>query len=228
MNTHDSLTVAIFAKPPRPGESKTRLGEALGPESAARLAHAFLDDSLSQLSRFRALQPVLATTEPWPRLEFPIPDEFAVWQQGDGDLGARIERIMSRALENTQTAVALGADTPGLPEKLMVEAVHGLQANDAVLGRAEDGGFYLLGLRHCPPGLLRDLPWSQPNTASATQIRLERQGFSVARASPWFDIDTLRDLHRLQGLLEREVITAPRTKAALEAYGALPPLQSES
>lgn len=213
---HDSLTVIVFAKPPWPGQSKTRLAKSVGEVSAAALAYAFLRDSLQQLDRFYNITPVLATTEDWPHTEFPLPIELEIWQQGPGDLGMRIERMMWRALQRTATCISIGADTPGLPEKLMLESVHWLQEHDAVFGPAHDGGFYLIGLRKCVPGMFADLPWSRDNTLAATEARFREYGFSTRRASPWFDIDTIADLERLQRMLKRGVVQAPMTLAELD------------
>lgn len=226
MSTHDSLTVIVFAKPPRAGASKTRLARRIGDDHATRLAAAFVHDSLHQLARFRDLTRVLATTEPWPEDRVVLPEGMEVWQQGPGDLGDRLERMMFKALQSTQTAIALGADTPGLPEKMMLEAVHALQRSDAVLGPSRDGGFYLLGLRRCPPGLFVELPWSTPRTMAATEDRLRSYRLTVERVSPWFDVDTLEDLVNLRALLERGVIHAPETWETLKSIGALPPIES--
>ncbi len=226
MLTHDPLTVIVFAKPPHPGESKTRLATRIGAEQASLLARAFVYDSLHQLGRFRNLKPVLATTAPWPEELVALPEGMEVWQQGPGDLGDRLERVMFKALQSTKTAIALGADTPGLPEKMMLEAVHSLQQNDAVLGPARDGGFYLLGLRRCPPGVFVELPWSTPHTLAATEQRLRSYELTVERVSPWFDVDTLEDLVNLRALLERGVISAPKTWEAIKSIGDLPPIES--
>ncbi|MEM6532090.1 MAG: TIGR04282 family arsenosugar biosynthesis glycosyltransferase [Myxococcota bacterium] len=216
---HDTLTVITMAKPPFEGRSKTRLAKSIGQERASVLAYAFLRDSLAQLGHFQRFTQVLATTEEWPQDRFPLPIDLEIWQQGPGDLGERLERMMFKALQRTQTAIALGADTPGLPQKLMLEAVHSLQSNDAVLGPSHDGGFYLIGMRRCPPGVFSELPWSAANTCDATSERLMSYGLTLARSSPWFDIDTAEDLHRLRDLLERGVIEAPDTSAALARLG---------
>ena len=58
-----SGVVCVFAKPPRPGEVKTRLAAEIGAGAAARLATAFLEDTLVSLRRL-PLRVVLASTEP--------------------------------------------------------------------------------------------------------------------------------------------------------------------
>lgn len=215
---HDSITLCVFAKPPEAGKTKTRLARSIGDDAAAMLARAFLRDSLEQLERYSSTRQVLATTEAWPK-EIPIPRSVEIWQQGPGDLGARLERIMLRALQDTKTVVALGADTPGLPQKHMLETVAHLQSCDSVLGPTQDGGFYALGLRRCPPGVLEGIPWSTPDTFQRTLEQLRAFHLAPMVVSPWFDIDEFDDLIRLQSYLDRGLIEAPYSAAAIESLG---------
>jgi len=109
----------------------------------------------------------------------------------------------------------LGADTPGLPRALLEQARVALQDADAVVGPGCDGGFYLLGLRHCPEGLLEGLPWSQTNTLDALLERLEQFQLETRSIESWFDVDHPEDLERLIRGIERERIIAPATAAIL-------------
>jgi hypothetical protein len=84
-----------------------------------------------------------------------------------------------------------------------------------VVGPGCDGGFYLLGLRHCPEGLLEGLPWSQPNTLDALLERLEQFQLETRSIESWFDVDHPEDLERLIRGIERERIIAPATAAIL-------------
>ena len=78
---------------------------------------------------------------------------------------------------------------PALPVQLVRLASERLDRADAVLGPAVDGGYYLIGLRRCEPGLLGGLPWSQPSTFAATRARLVARGYTVAEIPAWFDVD---------------------------------------
>ena len=114
-------------------------------------------------------------------------------------------------------AVAIGTDSPGLPPRLLDAAGRALATADAVIGPCEDGGFYLLGLTRCPPGILADLPWSATDTFARTVARLREHGLEAEVLPPWFDVDTASDLPRLRGLLSRGEIEAPETDRALRA-----------
>ncbi len=207
------LPVCIFAKPPVAGSVKTRLADA---ERAARLARAFLIDTCDALRAITWVAPILATTGP---LDATLSERLGlpIWPQGDGDLGARIERVMRRALESAGGAIALGADTPGLPRELVVRACEALTEADAAIGPTDDGGFYLLALRECPVGLLAELPWSRSDTFAMTLERLRERGLRTIVLDPWFDVDRPADLERLHALLTTRVLVAPETLALISA-----------
>ena len=84
-----------------------------------------------------------------------------------------------------------------------------------MIGPTDDGGFYLLGLRRCPAGLLADLPWSASNTYAETSARLCKHGLTVVELGRWFDVDRADDLSRLHALLDTGAIIAPATRALL-------------
>jgi rSAM/selenodomain-associated transferase 1 len=206
-------TLCIFVKAPLPGLVKTRLTPFLTTAEAAGLAAAFFADTFA-----------LASTCEWARVVVacdgdPSPLELAtgteVWPQGSGDLGERMERVLSRALESSKAAIVIGTDLPGLPRRFLDSAHLQLAKHDAIIGPTADGGFYLLGLRRCPSGLLRGIPWRCATTREHTVERLRSIGLTVAEAEPWFDVDVPTDLVRLAGLLREERISAPKTAGYL-------------
>ena len=205
------IPVCVFAKPPVPDGVKTRLVPALGNESAAALASAMFVDVWSSVTACPGVRPILATTEfrKFP-VEIPADD---IWFQGEGDLGVRLERIMSSGLLRAPAVIAVGADSPILTSSHIIRALQIVDANDAVIGPCTDGGFYLLGLRKCPTGLFSNLPWSSSITSQAVTRRLHRHGLKVAQMEMLFDIDVVDDLKRLYDYLSCEPLLAPATWA---------------
>lgn len=206
--------VCIFAKPPVPGQVKTRLAAEIGDRAAAQLARAFLFDTCDRVAELPAVRAVIASTAPAPSL---FPPGAEVWLQGEGDLGARLHRMLRRGLEEGGFVIAIGADSPGLPLSVLGDAVAALGETDAVLGPADDGGFYLLGLRRLDHGLLEDLPWSAPATFDRTAEQLRQRGYEPRILQPWFDIDVASDLQRLWTLLASGQATAPHTASTIAA-----------
>ena len=84
-----SIHLCLFAKPPRPGQVKTRLAADLGAQRAAELARAFLEDCWAGLSALDWAEPVLASTGALTGLDDLDPAR-QLWDQGVGDLGARL------------------------------------------------------------------------------------------------------------------------------------------
>lgn len=206
--------LVVMAKAPRPGQVKTRLAVTRGDRVATALAHAFLLDTWRGASTLAWATPVIAGDGP----DMGIPGA-TVWPQGTGDLGARLERVARRALQEGERVIIIGSDTPGLPLLCLEAARDALARSDAVLGPSQDGGFYLLGLRGCPSGLLAGLPWSCSGTHERTRDQLRAHGLEVVELMPWFDVDEEADLLRLRELIEAGLVEAPATHALLRSLG---------
>jgi glycosyltransferase A (GT-A) superfamily protein (DUF2064 family) len=157
------------------------------------------------------VRPILASTRPG---DFPVcisPEHL--WLQGDGDLGQRIERILTRALLDSAAVIAVGADSPALTVVHLKAALQALEIADAVIGPSIDGGFYLLGLRQCRSGLFCSLEWSTVQTRRALRMRLEEEKFAIAELELLFDVDTFDDLLLLEEHLVAHPSIAPATRA---------------
>src|SRR5947208_2721997 len=82
--------LGLFAKEPKPGQVKTRLAAETSVDWAARVATAFLLDTVERLTRIDAHR-ILAYT---PSMAYPYfadlaEDRFHLLPQTDGDLGQR-------------------------------------------------------------------------------------------------------------------------------------------
>ncbi|HTE06240.1 MAG TPA: TIGR04283 family arsenosugar biosynthesis glycosyltransferase [Planctomycetota bacterium] len=159
--------IAVLARPPRRGETKTRLAAGLGPGAAARLARAFLADTWAGVSAWVSSQPDVdlvfaqaGNPEDFPQL-LPTP---TIVRQAEGDLGRRMATLVAGALGQRAQVLLLGTDSPSLPEGHLAAAVAALAGADVVLGPAQDGGFWCLGVRGGPAALwgntwLDELRW---------------------------------------------------------------------
>jgi glycosyltransferase A (GT-A) superfamily protein (DUF2064 family) len=92
-------------------------------------------------------------------------------------------------------------DTPQVTPALLETVADGLSNSDAVLGPAEDGGWWALALRDPHHGkALATVPMSRPDTGELTEQALTQQGLSVARTLLLRDVDTIVDLHAVAAL----------------------------
>jgi len=211
----EQSVICIFAKPPEAGKAKTRLVPELGEKRAAELAEAFLQDTVAMARKCAWAKCRIAATEHFERDYF-FPDE--VWLQGEGDLGMRMEKIFRRGLQQFEMVFALGADSPGLNPNYLAHAREKLLDADAVFGGTRDGGFYLLGVKDCPEGILSQIQWSHPQTYGETVMRLHDRGWKTASADNWFDIDTPEDLHQVLPKMESDLSSASNTLALLRNW----------
>jgi uncharacterized protein len=148
-------------------------------------------------------------------------------QRGE-DLGARMANLVTDLLAAGRPGVLVtGSDLPTLPSAHLVEAAHALGggAADIVLGPAEDGGYYLIGLTRPAPRLFAEVAWGAAEVLEATRARAHALGLHVHLLPPWYDVDTPADLARLRHDLmgagpsiERGAV-ARRTRRWLAAYG---------
>jgi rSAM/selenodomain-associated transferase 1 len=229
-------TVALFAKPPAPGEVKTRLSPPLTRDEAAALYAAFLADMAAMLASSPRWDWECFSPEPerqrslWPE-GAPEPSSWRA-QVGD-DLGMRLTAAFADVLgEGRPEAVIVGSDHPTLEAERIDAALDALAAADLVLGPTPDGGYYLVAASRPVPGLFDGIPWSTPRVLEATRERAAAAGLRVVLLDPWYDVDTAEDLvplvRHLRALERGSGAPEPRsrTRAALErliATGSLPP-----
>jgi len=204
-----------MARYPEPGRVKTRLARVLGAGAAADLYRAFL---LDLADRLLALPyPVTWAVDP-PTAPFAtLVPGASCRAQGDGDLGARMARSFDGEFAARPGSVAIiGADAPHLPADALAETdlVLGREA-DVVLGPADDGGYYLIGLARPAPALFTDIPWSTSAVLAATIARAEAGGLRTHLLPGSFDVDEPSDIARLAALLARGDVSLPRTAAVL-------------
>jgi rSAM/selenodomain-associated transferase 1 len=211
--------LVIAAKAPRAGAVKTRLaGAEFPPERAAELAAAFLRDTVATARHPSVRADVLLALD---GDEADLPPDLRtlpILRQRGNDLGERLVGIFGDRFGEGRTAVCVvGSDAPHLPAAFLAEAFGRLRRadTDVVLGPADDGGYYLVGLKEPRPALFAQIPWSTAGVLEATRERARADGLRVALLPPWYDIDTLDDLARLRRDLARGTAVAPETDAAL-------------
>src|SRR5215472_2324078 len=212
-----SAIISIFAKPPEPGEANPGLIPELGPERAAQLAEAFLEDTVATVRTLAWAECIIAAAT---RFERPYFKPAEVWLQSEGDLGERLEKILRLALKRREIVLAIGDDTPNLPAAYLDNARKALDTADAVLGPSLEGGFYLIGLKDCPVGLLAEIQWSHSTTLAATTAKLDQFGMKTVLINPWYDVNGHDDLERLRRQLVGDPAAAPKTAALLQRFSA--------
>lgn len=210
-----SACLTVMAKQPERGKVKTRIAAVLGDDRAAELCRCALDDTLALALSVADVAHVLsyapATGAGRRYFEHAAPDFALIPQQG-ATLGERISGTLAALLEDHSSVVLIGSDSPDLPEEFITRAFEILRGpTEVVLGPANDGGYYLLGVRSMQPTLFEDINWSTAVVAQQTRVRADEAGLPMVDLPPWHDLDTVADL---QALIAPG---APRTRAFVAA-----------
>ncbi|MCG8618601.1 MAG: TIGR04282 family arsenosugar biosynthesis glycosyltransferase, partial [Desulfobacterales bacterium] len=182
----------LFTRLPTPGQTKTRLIPALGPDAAAQLQSQLTQHTLQQLA---PLQPEVRYTSGSAQQMQQHFGRHHYTPQGPGDLGDRLDRAFHDAFaQNHRAAVAVGADCPGLTPAHVRLALRALRTRHIAIGPAHDGGYYLLATKKHHPQLFQNIDWGSDRVLAQTLDAAARLGLSVAQLPPLDDIDRPPDL----------------------------------
>ncbi len=205
MMSTGGAVLAIMAKQPIVGQTKTRLCPPLTPTQAAALYEALLRDTVELVAGLDGIQLAIAVTPPEAMDYFRriSPAGAILLPVAGADIGDCLNQVLSRLLaDGAPQALACNSDGPTLPSAYLRQAVVLLDDNDVVLGPSEDGGYYLIGLKRPCPELFQGIAWSTGRVLAQTLERAEALGLSVALTPPWYDVDTASDLDRLRDELD--------------------------
>jgi hypothetical protein len=214
--------VVVFARYPGPGAVKTRLAQSIGASWASRLYRAFLSDLARNLDVAPfAVRWAVAPPDPGFAALVGVAGEACFVQEGE-DLGERMHAaFVAMQAAGFERCLIVGSDMPQLLVSTLEHAFHRLRDADLVLGPADDGGYYLIGMSR-PYDVFRGVRFSTASVLEETRRLAGRLGLRLAELAPAFDVDVAEDLSRLRRLLDEPELRAelPATAAALEALVA--------
>src|SRR5439155_22802928 len=196
--------LALMAKVPFAGPVKTRLTPPLSSEEAATLSTCFLRDMTMNLSGMNSDGKegvVLYTPANAERyLNNLLPHRFKLVPQRGETLGERLINAATDLLANGFESVCLiNSDSPTLPGEILRTAAS-LLAQDGdrvVLGPSQDGGYYLIGLKHPHHELFERIAWSTADVLAHTIERAAEINLPVEFLPTWYDVDDAATLRLL-------------------------------
>ncbi len=192
-------TLIMVTRFPRPGRTKTRLIPVLGAAGAAQLQRCMTELLVERLhavcDRASLTFEVHFADGSFAEMCHWLGHGLILKPQSAGNLGQRLQAAFQQGFqENGHPILMVGSDCPGLDEEHITQALAALNDHDVVLGPAQDGGYYLIGLRQPHPGLFENISWGQSCVLAETMERAALQGLSVALLDPLGDIDRPEDL----------------------------------
>ena len=213
---------------------KTRLTPRVSPGTAAALYRAFILDTLhiaqgvAGTSLFVAWTPDDGLAE----LRSALGNPDVKWTRQRGrHLGERLSNAFAAFLRDEwNKTVVLGGDSPLLPHAYVEEAFESLDRHDVVLGPAEDGGYYLIGMRRGGKvtggyaALFESIHWGTGRVLRQTRAAIRANGLSCHELPAWHDVDRPADLDRVAREIQAlraggDYSTGRYTESALAAAG---------
>lgn len=178
------------------GKVKTRLAKSVGDKAALDIYNHLLLHTVKITRELDVAKTVYFTS---------FISEGDIWdehiyqkklQQG-GDLGEKMSNAFSEGFENGfEKIIIIGSDLYDLTTTDIEEAFRSLESNDYVIGPAEDGGYYLLGMTKPTPAIFKNKTWSTSTVLPETLTDL--QGEKIHFLDTRNDIDTFEDIKGLQ------------------------------
>lgn len=195
----------VFVKNIRLGKVKTRLAQTIGDENAFLIYKELvkITEEATQQLQHCAIQiyfsDIIIKTK-WKGCQ-----KFV--QQGN-DLGEKMQDAFHRGFAmGYQKIILIGSDLPDISASIIQLGFDELIKNDIVFGPAEDGGYYLVGMKKLHPTIFQNKPWSNEELLSLTLKELSDYKLQLL---PFLnDIDVYEDLKKHPSLLQ--LLEKPQT-----------------
>jgi hypothetical protein len=184
----------IFVRNSELGKVKTRLAKTIGNEKALEVYQDLLFHTMSvtqmvDCDKFVFYDKSTAVNDIWSSNFFEKKIQRGV------DLGVKMQNAFEELFNiGYKNCIIVGSDLFDLQTKHITDAFHKLERNHAVIGPAEDGGYYLLGLKKIIPALFSDKNWGTETVLKDTLKNLSY--YSVGFLEVLNDIDTIEDLEK--------------------------------
>jgi len=183
----------VFVKNIKPGKVKTRLAKTIGDEAALDIYKQLLtiteQATEGVLTDKRVCFSESIIKEKWLK--------SSKFVQKGVDLGEKMENSFEKAFKDGyERIVLIGSDLPDMSAKIINKAFDELLIKEVVFGKAEDGGYYLVGLSKKHFTVFKNKPWSMPNLLKVTLEELDDKNISFSLLETMNDIDTFEDLKK--------------------------------
>ncbi|OEK06534.1 TIGR04282 family arsenosugar biosynthesis glycosyltransferase [Roseivirga misakiensis] len=184
----------VFVKNPQLGKAKTRLAATVGKEKALAVYELLLAKTKEETANLSVDKIVyyadfIDENDLWDN------DRYKKGLQTDGDLGKKISSVFQSAFDTGYERICIiGSDCYDLTQNHLETAFEALQKHEAVIGLAEDGGYYLLGISTMNKQLFENKNWSTETVASDTIEDFKSLGMTFQELPTLNDIDTEADL----------------------------------
>jgi uncharacterized protein len=181
----------VFTRRAELGKVKTRIAATLGNDKALEIYVQLLHYTQQICKEINASVQVFTTgngsDELW--------NGFAIHEQREGDLGERMQQAFATVLAlGYENIVIIGSDCLQLTSTIINNAFEKLHNHDTVIGAAEDGGYYLLGMKKIHALLFANKQWGTNTVYAATMQNIRQLQLSCYQLPMLNDVDEAADV----------------------------------
>jgi len=185
------VRLVIFTRFPAAGKAKTRLIPAIGALGASAVHRTLTERTVARLKSCKGNIEICYTGAGHQAFADWLGDDLIFVPQPEGDLTDRLLAALDPA-----PVIFFGSDTPDLQDHHVNDAIAALYDHDVVIGPAEDGGYYLVGVNASYQFLFENMAWSTDRVLPETLKRATANKLKVKMLEMLSDCDRPEDLKR--------------------------------
>lgn len=192
MNYKRENLLLIFTRNPELGKVKTRLAKIVGNETALEIYKFLLQKTHDVSSKVTSDKAVYYSVK-IRKHDFWSSKTYQKHQQIGEDLGIRMLNAFKNSFDaNYKKVLIIGSDLYDLTSENIENSFNELDTNDVVIGPAEDGGYYLLGMNALHTNIFKNKEWGTSTVRKDTLDNLkDKKVFLLPILN---DIDVFEDI----------------------------------
>lgn len=186
----------VFLKFPQEGEVKTRLAKDKSEKFATEFYKVCVEHTISEVKEmqesaeiFLFVESNLTEIKEW------LGTGINIYEQKGEDLGVKMknafEEVFNKGFEHV---IIIGTDIPGISSSILKTAFRHLKSTETVIGPAQDGGFYLLGMNQLHEELFKETEWSTDEVLPTLLVKIKSLGCQFVMLPELIDIDHEADI----------------------------------
>ena len=203
MNKISSNCLIIFTRNPELGKGKRRLAATVGDQAALDIYKFLLDHTRSITRDLQATKQIwysekVHENDAWDN------DVYEKYVQEGDDLGKRMKSAFQIAFNNYDHVIIIGSDMYDMSQEDLENAFQQLESHDAVIGPAQDGGYYLLGFtKKLVEGIFENKEWGTETVLAETLNDLKSVNYATLETRNDVDYyDDIKDIPEFQQFLK--------------------------
>lgn len=191
----------LFTKNLIAGKVKTRLAATIGNDAAMHVYKQLVQHTCNTSKTIKSTK-IVFYSDFVDQQDLWSPVDFEKAIQSRGELGERMQQAFDQTFKKDfHRVLIMGTDCPGISESIINNAFAALNTVDVVIGPAEDGGYYLLGMKQVHPILFEGISWSTSLVLEQTINGCQKQNLTYQLLDLLADVDEEKDLKHMKHIV---------------------------